>query len=261
LNALVWPHERVGAVSLTFDDAIPSQLSTAIPALEEQRLRATFYVCPDERWRANAAAWRAVHSRGHEIGNHTPSHPCSGSFHLNRGKPLEEMSLDEIEHEIRDGREAIDQAIPSQRSFSFCYPCYQDFVGQGGTRQSYVPVVAKYHPAARGWGECPNDPAQVDLHHVLAFPCEYMRGTDLIDLCELATDGRWVVLVFHGIGEAHQPVGKRHLRKLCGHLARHRDRLWTAPLVDVAERVEAWRRETGSQRERLGTSPGIDYTL
>jgi peptidoglycan/xylan/chitin deacetylase (PgdA/CDA1 family) len=237
----MWPGGCVGAVSLTFDDALRSHLSTAVPALEERHLRATFYVNPNDAWRADVAAWRAVHTRGHEIGNHTPSHPCSGNFPWIRTKPLEEMTLDEIEEEIRQGRDAIEEALPSQRACSFCYPCYQDFVGRGQTRQSYVPVVAKYHPAARGWGENPNDPAYVDLHYIWAFPCG-MRGRQLIELCEQAVDGRWVVLVFHGIDGGPDPTGKRDLRKLCAHLARRRDHLWTAPLVEVAEQIAAWRK-------------------
>ncbi len=244
----VWPDGCTGAVSLTFDDGIPSHLSTAIPILDERRLRATFYVNPDERWLAGAAAWSAVQARGHEIGNHTLSHPCSGSFRLTRGKPLEDMTLDEIAEEIRKGRDAIEKVIPAQGVCSFCYPCYQDFVGRGAARQSYVPIVAQYHPAARGWGECPNDPAHVDLHQILAFPCHEMKAADLIDLCEQATDGRWVVLVFHGIGESHQPVGTRHLRNLSAHLARRHDRLWTAPLIEVAERIAAWRDGGDSRR-------------
>jgi hypothetical protein len=64
-----------------------------------------------------------------------------------------------------------------------------------------------------------------------------MNGSEMVDLCEQALDDRWVVLVFHGVGYGHFPVGRRHLGKLCRYLARRRDRLWTAPVLEVADWV------------------------
>jgi len=252
VNGPAWPGGCAGAVSLTFDDALPSQLDTAVPLLEGRNLRATFYVNPNDAWCANAEVWRAVQSRGHEVGNHTISHPCSGNFGWIRTKPLEDMTLDEIEAEVRSGREAIEKALPDQREFSFCYPCYQDFVGRGEGRRSYVPVVARYHRAARGWGESPNDPERVDLHYIWAFPGSGLKARGLIDLCEQATDGRWTVLVFHGLGGGPHPTAPREFRKLCTHLDRNRDRLWTAPLVEVASEILV-RRERGPAQ--VGSTP------
>jgi len=242
-----WPDGCAGAVTLTFDDAITCHLTRAAPILNEFGLRGTFYVNPTPAWMERAADWRAVHAAGHEIGNHTPGHPCSNNFgwmHQRRG--LEDLTLAEIEEEIRRGREALEAALPQQKDHSFCYPCYQDFVGRGPTRQSYVPVVAKYHAAARGRGETFNRPAHVDLHYVWSFPCERMSGAELIGLCEQAAEGGgWAVLTFHGVGEAHLMVGESDFRALCAHLARHAERLWTAPLLEVAQRVRSWRNDLG----------------
>ena len=41
-----WPAGCEGAVSLTFDDGLRSQLETAIPILDPDGLQATFYLNP-----------------------------------------------------------------------------------------------------------------------------------------------------------------------------------------------------------------------
>src|SRR5713226_3613287 len=68
-----WPNGCLGAVSLTFDDGMRSQLEVAIPVLEEHGLQATFYLNPpgdgdEDSWRAWLAPWRAAAQRRHEIG-------------------------------------------------------------------------------------------------------------------------------------------------------------------------------------------------
>jgi hypothetical protein len=66
----------------------------------------------------------------------------------------------------------------------------------------------------------------------------------LVGLAErAAAEGRWVVFTFHGIDEGHLPVAAVDLAELCGFLARHRDRLWTAPVAVVAHHVITWRTE------------------
>jgi peptidoglycan/xylan/chitin deacetylase (PgdA/CDA1 family) len=52
-----WPEGCEGAVSLTFDDGLRSQLETAIPLLDEHGLQTTFYLNPphdgdEDDWRA-----------------------------------------------------------------------------------------------------------------------------------------------------------------------------------------------------------------
>src|ERR671939_2070439 len=99
-----WPRECRGAVSLTFDDGMRSQLETAIPLLDEHGLQATFYLNPprdgdEATWREKLAPWRAAAGRGHEIGNHSLTHPCSQNFGFVR-RGLESMTLDEIERDV-----------------------------------------------------------------------------------------------------------------------------------------------------------------
>ena len=245
-NASLWPEGCLGAVSLTFDDGMTSQLEVAIPMLDEHGLEATFYVPPrHENWREGLLPWRDVVRAGHEVGNHTVSHPCSGNFPFTpEGRGLEVMTLEEIEADVLEASRRLREVIPEQETCTFCYPCYQDYVGEGVRRQSYVPVIARHFPAARGKGErATNQPRACDLHYLWSMPCERMSGPELVGLAESASEGYWAILTFHGISEGKLSVTETDLQELCAFLARHRDRLWVAPVVAVAQRVAAWRQE------------------
>jgi peptidoglycan/xylan/chitin deacetylase (PgdA/CDA1 family) len=239
-----WPESATGAVSLTFDDAMPSQLNRAIPILEEFGLRGTFYVNPNDAWMKNAAPWVEAASRGHEIGNHTLGHPCSQNFaFIAPGRGLESMTLESIEADIVEAEARLNRVLPGQPR-SFCYPCYQDYVGQGAERQSYVPVVARHFIAGRGRGEVANDPATIDLHYLGSWPVERSSGPELVGMVEqAASQGRWAILTFHGVQEGHLMVGEGDFRELCQHLSLHRERIWTAPVVQVAQRIAEWRKQ------------------
>lgn len=236
MTGFSWPDGCEGAVSLTFDDAMRSQLDLAVPMLQEAGLRGTFYVNPrGEDWRERLAPWREVARAGHEVGNHTVNHPCSRNFGFAREQVLETMSLDGIEWEIREGRRRLLELIPDQPEMTFCYPCYQDFIGEGALRQSYVPLVARYHPAGRGRGEAPNHPLWQDLHTLGSCSAERMSGPEMVGYAErAATQGRWTILTFHGIQQGNLSVNEGDFKELVTHLARHRTRLWTAPVLEIA---------------------------
>ena len=239
-----WPNGHKGALSLTFDDGTQSQLDLAIPMLDKYGLLATFYVNPRDNYQAQLIPWRAAAQTGHEIGNHTISHPCSKNFAFisqNNRPALEEMTLDDIDAEIAGAGRRIAEVIPEQGPVSYGYTCYQPFVGRGPTRQSYVPVVAKHCVAGRGRGEQPNDPRYCDLYYLWSTPCERMTGAELVGLAEAAAaQGRWAILTFHGINDGHLHVGVGDLEELCAYLTRNRERLWTAPVAAIAQHVAAY---------------------
>jgi hypothetical protein len=242
-----WPNGAQGAVSLTFDDGLPSQLALAIPLLDKYDLLGTFYVNPREGYQEQLLPWRRAAQTGHEVGNHTVSHPCSKNFAFiadSNRLALEEMSLADIEAEIVLAGQRIAEVIPDQGPVSYGYTCYQPFVGRGATRQSYVPVVAKHCVAGRGRGERPNDARHCDLWYLWSTPCERMTGAEMVGISEQApVQGRWSILTFHGVDEGHLLVSQGDLEELCAYLARNRERIWVAPVAKVAERVAAFQKQ------------------
>ncbi len=240
----VWPNGCEGAVSLTFDDGARSQLHEAIPRLDNAGLAGTFYLNPGRgHWEEDAERWRHAGSTGHELGNHTTRHPCSCNYHFDEEFCLEKISLQDMAGTIDAAQAGLDELYPEGRDRrSFGYPCYQTFVGAGPGRKSYVPVVAERFRAARAGGERPNDPRVTDLHCLMSFAAEGAEARELIAYAELASNtGAWAIFTFHGVGGDHLAVTTDAFDGLIHHLAERRERLWTAPLIDVADRVNAWR--------------------
>ena len=235
------PHGCTGADSLTFDDGQASQLERAIPLMNTHGLCGTFYLCPrGDDYQEKLAPWAAAHARGHEMGNHTLSHTCSRNFNNTPGAAgLETMSLEDVEADILGAERRLRELFPRQ-SRSFCYPCYMTHVGEGLRRQSYVPVVAKHFVAARASGEygfC-NHAINSDLACLAAQPCERMTGPEMVGLAERAArQGRWLILAFHGLECGRLGTALCEFQELVEHLAAHRERIWTAPVAQVAEHL------------------------
>ncbi len=242
-----WPTNCRGAISLTFDDGHPTHLAKVLPILAEYDLRATFYLNPrGDDWLANLAPWREVARAGHEVGNHTISHLCSRALWDDPAMPcLERMTVAEIEADVTEASRRLREAIPEQTDFSFCYPCYQEHVGAGLTRQSYVPVIARHFVAARGRGEFGyNHPLTCDPAYLYSWAVAFRDGHALVGMAEqAATLGRWAIFTIHGIDAGHLPLSEAAFRQLCSHLAQARDRLWVAPVIEIGQRVAAWRKE------------------
>lgn len=244
--ASFWPGGRAGALSLTFDDGMPSHLRVAFPALRERGLRGTFYLNPrgseDDPnrglpWREWLEQWRPLHAAGHELGNHSLRHPCSLNINLNwaPGINLRDWTLDRMEADLDEAQRRLMAAFPGQAQTSFAYPCYESDVGHGAARVSYVPLIARRFVAGRARGERANDPLHCDPHHLSSWPVERMNGAALIGLAEeAAAQGCWGILTFHGIHEGHLSVADIDFNQLLDHLARRADTIWVAPVAEIA---------------------------
>ena len=246
-----WPAGVEGALSLTFDDNAPSQLANALPCLNDHQFQGTFFVNPGRRpdWERQIPRWQEAATQGHELGNHTSRHPCSCNFGFHPTYCLEKLTLHDIETTIDEAETDLDLLFPQQQGKrSFCYPCYQSYVGAGVERQSYVPVVARRFRATRGGGERPNNPRIIDLSYTWAWAVEGHSAEQMIDYVEKAvTQGLWAILCMHGVGGDHLAIETRALQGLARHLEKNRERIWTAPLIEVADYILTRRKELGAQ--------------
>lgn len=239
-----WPNSCAGAISLTFDDGMDSQLRAAFPAMQARDIRGTFYLNPRPTrllpWWANLAQWQPVAHSGNEIGNHSLRHPCSLNIDIDRawGNPdinLQQWTLERIEADVLEAQRRIATAFPQQAATSFAYPCYESDIGVGALRTSYVPIIARHFVAGRAGGELANEPRYCDMHHLSSWPVELRSGSDMIGLVEQTIAlGRWGILTFHGINDGHLPVSFGAFTELLDHLSRRRDAVWVAPVAEVA---------------------------
>ncbi|MFT7696376.1 MAG: peptidoglycan/xylan/chitin deacetylase (PgdA/CDA1 family), partial [Candidatus Latescibacterota bacterium] len=146
-----WPNGAKMALSLTFDDGRSSQVTDAVPVLDSLSVKATFYAQP-ENLQEELALWQQAAAAGHEFGNHTIGHPCTGNFAWVRydGVVLESYDLDRMRAEIVQANDEIEELL-GIRPTSFAYPCGQTYVGRGSDTKSYVPLVAELFQTGRRW--------------------------------------------------------------------------------------------------------------
>ena len=160
------------------------------------------------------------------------------------------MTLDEMKDEIEESDRRLRAVFPEVKSFSFCYPCYDTFVGVGPVRHSYVPLVAGRFFAARGGGEISspyNSPVHADLWCLRSVRCEHMNAEQMIAAVERGREMEmWTILTFHGVGEGHLSVTSDHFSGLLDHLAHQSHEILVAPLIQVARGIASVRKSIRS---------------
>ena len=235
LRNFQWPEGIQAAVSLSFDDARCSQIDNGVPVLAQYDLKATFYVGM-ERMEKRLDGWRQAVAAGHEIGNHSWSHSCSGNHLFSRDRALESYTLEQMDEDIARSDRRIRDLL-GVRPRTFAYPCGQTFVGRGAATRSYVPLVARRYLAGRGYMcESHNAPEYCDLARLFGYAFDTQPLGLLIALIEQAVnDGGWVVFCGHEVGtEGFQNIEKSKLEAVCRYLVERRESIWTSTVATVA---------------------------
>ena len=244
-----WPEGNRAAVSLTYDDGHPDNLDHAIPDLEENGLRGTFYLTTGrERVHDRVGDWKKAFQRGHEIGNHTVRHPARADAYapniphwLPPEIQLEGYSVEDISREVDEAAVWLDVNIGVDPYRTFAYPCCSVAIGEEPDEAPYDAAVMKHHFAARVGGSIPNNPISVELHRIQSFGFREPSVDQLIEHCQDALrTGGWTVLMFHSVeGPSHNTSHQVH-QALLDYLTK--ESYWVAPLRETARYVREGRK-------------------
>ncbi len=236
-----WPRGSQAAVSLTYDDSPLSHLQNAVPALDRQRLKGTFFINPGQQpFRDNRAAWAKVAGSGHEVASHTFTHPCCRDFSfVPKGQGLEDLNRSQMAAQLDDTIAAL-KGIGVTSMASFAYPCGQGYFGE--KKESYIPLLRTRHLYARGVGQ--PDRFNADRSKLDPYAISSVDGAktlaELETLAEqAAAQGGWLVFYFHGVGGDHLAVDGQVHEQFLKYLAANPKRYWVAPFVEVGDRVFA----------------------
>lgn len=238
-----WPKGKMMALSLTFDDARASHPKVGLPLFKELDAQVTFYVVPSAV-KAQLEGWKALVKEGHELGNHTLVHPCSGNFPWARDKALENYNLVAMRAELLEASNQIEE-MTGVKPKSFAYPCGQSYVGRGTNTKSFVPLIAELFESGRDWlNEAPNSAVYADLSQLQGIS---MDGKDFNKdikpiLKRAANNGDWVVLAGHEIGEGgFQTTKVQMLRELMDYVQDPQHGIWMAPVGEITKYVKEQR--------------------
>jgi len=227
-----WPGDAKVAVSLSYDDALDSQLDNAVPALNKHKIRASFYLTlSHSSVHERLADWRAVAAAGHELGNHTVYHGCRASLpdrdwvapHLD----LDNRSVDELSSEVAVANTVL-HAIDGRNKRTFTVPCGDELAGG----ENYVDVVAPMFVAIKG-----RDEGMPDDSRYFIAPFD-VTGEELISqVREHTRDGVLLNILFHGVGGDHLAVSTEAHDELLQFLANNSNDYWVDTYINIMTHV------------------------
>lgn len=235
-----WPNGVQAAVSLAYDDALPSHLDHAIPALNRLSLKGSFYLTLNSETLAKRLPeWRSAAASGHELGNHTLFHQCSrrvpGREWVKPENDLDQISITQWLAQVRLANSML-HAIDARSERSFTVPC-------GDLEASGVPLLPEiksdFVAIKSGIGDVIPNMHRLDPYSVPVVVPTGVTGKQLIEWVDAAAaQGTMINFTFHGIGGDQLAVSHAAHEELLTYLAAHRDRFWTDTFVAIMKYVK-----------------------
>ncbi len=238
-QTFVWPNGAKAAVSLAYDDGLDSQLDNVVPALKRHKLIASFYLpMASASLPHRAQDWRRVAQAGHELGNHTLFHQCSGGTTgrewVAAPRNLDTTTAAQMREQVLLANSML-QILDGKTERTFTPPCL-DLLAGG---VNYVDALATEFVAFRARsGAVIEDMNRLDAYAVGADAMENVTGAQLIALVQQAgAKGTMANLTFHGVGGDFLSVSKEAHEELLNYLAAHRKTYWTSSFVNIMKYV------------------------
>lgn len=235
-----WPNGARAAVSLAYDDAVPTQLDNAIPTLNRHGLRGTFYLSMGmPALQTRMEEWRAAARQGHELANHTLFHQCAGGTPDRTWVPphrdLKSTTAEQMRDQVTMANTML-HALDGKHERTFAVPCGDRIAGE----LDYVDLVRGQFVAIKsGFGAIVPSMRTLDLHRVPVATPTNVTGQELIAQVKQAGErGTMVNFTFHGIGGDHLPVSKEAHEELVRFLSANRKLYWTETFLNIMKHVQ-----------------------
>jgi len=231
-DAMRWPDGAKVAISLSYDDALGSQLDNAVPALQRHNFKASFYlILASPTVNERLAEWRAIAADGHELGNHTINHACRGSLPdrdwVNPDYDLDNRSLEQMRDEVVMANTIL-HMIDGREERTFTPPCADQLAGG----ENYVDAVAPLFVGVKSRDEGMSQgssflhmPTNVSSDELIKFVKDHTR------------DGVLLNILFHGVGGDHLSVSTDAHAELLQYLADNRDTYWVDTYIKIMQYV------------------------
>ncbi len=222
-----WEGLKSAAISFTFDDNLPNQLSIAVPMFAKFGYGVTLFTVtsPGWAWPANWSGLQEAANEGEEIGSHTIDHPN-----------FSQISDSAQEAECMLSKDTIDARIKGQKCISIAYP-YCVAGNEAIDAASYI--------AARGCSGQIVGKTPADFMNISSFVCG-VQGLNTAGAMEsqannAAASNGWCVYLIHGINNdepgAYSPIAQDTILATLEYLRAHAGEFWVAPFGTVARYI------------------------
>jgi hypothetical protein len=231
-----WPDNAIAAVSLSYDDALNSQLDNAIPALNKYGFKGSFYLSlASPAFKSRQQEWQSIANNGHELGNHTINHACRGSLPnrdwVNPENDLDKKTVAELVDEVLIANQIL-LKLDKQKLRTFTLPC-TDVLASG---RNYLKEISPYFIGIKSRiGQIPKKMQDVNIKDVAVISTENLTGAQLISYVKHAgNNGTMVNFTFHGIGGDHLSVTSEAHTTLLKFLATNQDDYWVDTFRNIS---------------------------
>jgi len=235
-----WPNNKTAAVSLAYDDALDSQLDNAIPALNKHNFKGSFYLkLASPTLKNRLEDWRDAAKKGHELGNHTINHACSGSKQnrdwVEKHNDLDSRSLKEIIQEVENANTFL-HAIDGEIVRTFTVPCLDIMV----ENTNYVDLVAPLFVGIKySAGSILKSKSEFNMLKMPAFfPFDVSSEVLINYVKEAKKNGTMVNFTFHGIGGEHLSITNKVHEELLAYLAENKKDYWVDTFRNISLYVQ-----------------------
>jgi len=218
-----WQGFRSGAVSFTFDDNCPNQLSVVKPMFDQYGFKMTFFSVIS--WGPNWTALQAAALNGHEIGSHTVSHTS-----------LSSLTDDQQTAEFKNSQDAINSHIQGQKCLTIAYP--NCVLGNSS-------ICKQYYIAARVCSGVIVPKTPSDFMNISSIVCgsqgSIQKTSDFTNKANAAaTSNGWVVFLIHAIDNesGYSPTSSTEIKGALDYLNQNKDKFWVSTFSNIARYIK-----------------------
>ncbi len=217
------------AVSLSYDDALDSQLNIAVPALNKRGLKASFYPFPNApKFQQRLPEWKVLASQGHELGNHTLFHSCKRSKAGSWVQDYQNLDNHRVADMVRNIKIAntVLQAVDGKTERTFTPACGHTLASDG----DYLPEVLDLFVGVKYIGV-------KDPYGVILLPDGHSAKEMIAFIENAPADAKVINILFHGVGGDYLSVSKEEHEKLLDYLVANSDRYWVDTFIAIMKNV------------------------
>lgn len=239
-----WFKFKTSAVSYTFDDNTPKQLTVAKPLFDQYNLKATFFVIPN--WNPDWSKLREASLNGFEIASHTVTHAS-----------LNQLSIEEQETELQKSQEIIDSYVPEAQCVTIAYPF---------CRVGNIPTIREHYIAGRVCSGTIEPATPEDFYRIssIVTGAESLikTATDFNHQVSLSKKAKgWCVCLIHAIDDesGYSPTSSTELAMHLKYVDDNRTDYWVAPFGTIVKYIKE--RDAVSVSEISLTTDSLQLTV
>jgi hypothetical protein len=218
-----WQGFKSSAVSFTFDDNTPNQLSVIVPMFDQYGFKVTLFTVIN--WGPNWSGLQTAATKGHEIASHTMSHAIMNT-----------LTNDQQATDYKNSQDAINAKITAQKCVTIAYP--NCVVGNST-------VCKQYYVAARGCSGQIEPKTPSDFMNISSIVCgsqgSMKTASDFTGKVDAAASTKgWVVFLLHAVDteSGYSPTSSTEIKGVLDYMSQNKSKFWVTSFGNAARYIK-----------------------